>query len=85
MNKSWLVLGAAVLFLVWGIGIGAGLMYMFDPDRGKRRRRLVRNRAEDLLDKTNDTVDNLRDSAGDLRDRTVSRIPMTASMLKRAG
>ncbi len=34
--KEWLpVLG--------GLGLGAGLMYMFDPDRGRRRRALVRD------------------------------------------
>ena len=27
-------------------GLGAGLMYVFDPDRGKRRRALLRNKAQ---------------------------------------
>lgn len=37
MNRGMSLLGAA--------GLGAGLMYLFDPDRGKRRRALVRNEA----------------------------------------
>lgn len=37
MNKVLKVIGAA--------GAGAGLMYLFDPDRGKRRRALLRNKA----------------------------------------
>ena len=36
MNKSVKLMSAA--------GVGAGLMYMFDPDRGKRRRALVRDK-----------------------------------------
>ena len=36
MNKSVKLVSAA--------GVGAGLMYMFDPDRGKRRRALVRDK-----------------------------------------
>ncbi|MCM3903925.1 MAG: hypothetical protein ND866_19665 [Pyrinomonadaceae bacterium] len=36
MNKSLRLMSAA--------GLGAGLMYLFDPDRGKRRRALVRNK-----------------------------------------
>jgi uncharacterized membrane protein len=38
MNKALKVVSAA--------GLGAGLMYLFDPDRGKRRRALLRNKAE---------------------------------------
>lgn len=38
MNRALKVAGAA--------GLGAGLMYLFDPDRGRRRRALLRNKAE---------------------------------------
>ncbi|HEX7333013.1 MAG TPA: YtxH domain-containing protein [Pyrinomonadaceae bacterium] len=31
--------------LIGAAGIGAGLMYLFDPDRGKRRRAGIRNKA----------------------------------------
>ncbi|HEX9149329.1 MAG TPA: YtxH domain-containing protein, partial [Thermoanaerobaculia bacterium] len=37
MKKIWMV---APL----GAGIGAALMYLFDPERGKRRRALVRDK-----------------------------------------
>ena len=32
--------------LLTAAGVGAGMMYLFDPDRGKRRRALVRDKAE---------------------------------------
>ena len=40
MNRAVGLVGAA--------GIGAGLMYLFDPDRGKRRRAELRNRAKHI-------------------------------------
>lgn len=40
MNRGMSLCGAA--------GLGAGLMYFFDPDRGKRRRGMVRNKANHL-------------------------------------
>jgi hypothetical protein len=36
------------LALMSAAGAGAGLMYLFDPDRGKRRRALLRNKAMHL-------------------------------------
>lgn len=40
MNKALRLMSVA--------GLGAGLMYLFDPDRGKRRRGLVRNKMAHL-------------------------------------
>jgi len=51
--------------LIGGVGLGAALMYMFDPDRGKRRRTLVQDKvtaaghkAEDLAGKMTRDVGN---------------------------
>jgi uncharacterized membrane protein len=41
----WRAMNAATTGLMGlgGLGLGAGLMYMFDPDKGRRRRALVRD------------------------------------------
>jgi hypothetical protein len=48
MNKNLLFLG--------GIGLGAGLMYMFDPDKGRRRRATARDAAHHIANAFDDTV-----------------------------
>jgi uncharacterized membrane protein len=40
--------------LLSGIAIGAGLMYMLDPETGSRRRRFVKDKARSAYDKTGD-------------------------------
>ena len=40
MNRTWGLISAA--------GIGAGFMYLFDPDKGKRRRAEIRNKANHI-------------------------------------
>jgi hypothetical protein len=42
--------------LISGIGIGAGLMYLLDPDKGKRRRALARDKMVHSLNKTRGAV-----------------------------
>ena len=48
MNRNLLLLG--------GIGLGAGLMYIFDPDRGRRRRATARDAAHHLANAFDDAV-----------------------------
>lgn len=43
---------SAMMTLFRGIGLGAGLMYFLDPDRGRRRRAFVRDKANHLLHTT---------------------------------
>ena len=52
MNKGLTLLGAA--------GTGAGLMYLFDPERGKLRRALLRNKAVHISKIANDTAGKTR-------------------------
>ncbi len=49
-----------------GMGIGASLIYMMDPDRGKRRRALVRDK---LASASHKTVDGLSATARDVANR----------------
>jgi hypothetical protein len=56
-NHDWLMLTS-------GAALGAGLMYMLDPDRGTRRRALARDKAVRAAHKTSDAVEALgRDAA----------------------
>jgi len=59
MNKA-LTFGA-------GLGLGTGLMYLLDPDRGTRRRALLRDKGVWAVRKTGDC---LEVTARDLRNRT---------------
>jgi hypothetical protein len=59
MNKG-LTFGA-------GLGLGTGLMYLLDPDRGRRRRALLRDKGAWAIRKTGECVEV---TARDLRNRT---------------
>ncbi len=48
MNRNLLFLG--------GIGLGAGLMYLFDPDKGRRRRATARDSAHHIVNAFDDAV-----------------------------
>ncbi len=51
MNKAFVLLG--------GIGVGAGLMYVFDPDRGGRRRALMRDKVESAANQATDYAERM--------------------------
>jgi len=42
--------------LISSVGVGAGLMYFLDPDRGKRRRAKVADKARHIARETNDLI-----------------------------
>src|SRR5437899_9695413 len=48
--------------LIWisGLGFGAGLMYLLDPDRGRRRRTLLRDRAVRAVNRVGHFLDATR-------------------------
>lgn len=55
-----------ILAILSGIGIGATLMYLFDPKGGNRRRALIRDKAVGL---TNDAREAINSKAEDLSNR----------------
>src|SRR5438132_1343261 len=46
-----------IVTLIKGMGVGAGLMYFFDPDRGNRRRALVRDQLIHTVNEVGDAID----------------------------
>src|SRR5256714_1210650 len=67
------------LVLLSGIGAGAALMYMLDPDRGARRRALVRDKAVSLANKTPDAVNA---TARDLSNRARGLVSEASAMFR---
>ena len=45
-----------VIAALAGLGLGAGLMYLLDPDRGNRRRALIRDKMTRLNRQTQETI-----------------------------
>ena len=74
MNKATAVIS--------GLGIGAGLMYLFDPDRGKRRRAKVRDKARHLANKTDDVIGK---TSRDLANRVTGIVSEAESLFTSGG
>ncbi len=66
MNKFFTILT--------GIGIGAGMMYYLDPNRGRRRRALVQAQVNRTMLHTGEAINN---TVGDLRGRTQDLMDQT--------
>jgi hypothetical protein len=47
----------AILAILGGVGIGAALMYIFDPQGGNRRRALIRDKAIKFNRQTRETLE----------------------------
>jgi hypothetical protein len=65
--------------LVGGIGLGAALMYLFDPNRGRRRRALIRDKFEAAANTTSDYAGKM---SRDLRNRAYGVVAETKSMFQ---
>ncbi|MGI8997363.1 MAG: MBL fold metallo-hydrolase, partial [Pyrinomonadaceae bacterium] len=66
------------LLLIGGIGLGAALMYLFDPERGRRRRALVRDK---VIGATNQAGQLLGQTSRDLQNRTRGVVAEAGSVL----
>jgi len=62
-----------------GVGVGAALMYFFDPDRGRRRRALVRDKVEAAGNKASNYAEKM---GRDIRNRAYGMVAETKSILK---
>jgi uncharacterized membrane protein len=62
--------------LLGGLGLGAGLMYLLDPDRGRRRRATARDQVVELLHEAVDTLDK---GLRDLNNRVSGRLVRAVS------
>lgn len=59
-----------------GLGIGAGAMFLMDPDRGRRRRALVRDKAVRFSHKSKEALDK---TACDLKNRVSGVVAETSA------
>jgi uncharacterized membrane protein len=74
-----LLAGRPVVAAAVGAGVGAGLMYLLDPDRGRRRRALARDQAVHYL---HETADATGTAARDLRHRGVGLVARSRRRLQ---
>jgi len=68
MNKTALLIG--------GLGLGAGLIYMLDPERGERRRATARAQLERYRHQTDDLWDHTTRSLGRQARELFARAPL---------
>jgi hypothetical protein len=50
--------------LITTVGLGAGLMYFLDPQQGTRRRALVRDKANGLVNQVDGSLDTAMEDVG---------------------
>lgn len=75
------MLGAQSLLILGGIGLGAGLMYIFDPRAGRRRRALVYDKVQSYWHATGDYM---AKTGRDVRNRTRGLVAEARTQLRGA-
>lgn len=68
-----------ILLAGCGVGLGAGLMYVFDPERGKRRRALIHDRATHVVGAARVALDR---KAHDIGNRARGLVAETGAALR---
>ncbi len=81
-NRVHTTRASDVAMLLGGIAIGATLMYIFDPQNGRRRRALL---SDQLTSKVNRLSDDAAARARDLRNRAQGVIAEAGSAFSRNG
>ena len=69
------------LALVGGLGLGAALMYLFDPDRGRGRREVIKEKAEGAANKAGEYAEKM---SRDIRDRASEVVSEAKAIFKGA-
>jgi hypothetical protein len=70
------------LRMLAAIGVGAGVMYVLDPEGGRRRRALARDRMRSVVARTGDAVDV---TSRDMRNRAQGVVAELRSLLRDGG
>ena len=68
-----------IFTILTGLGVGAALMYLFDPEGGNRRRALIRDKAVKLNRQTRDAIDGTVKDLSNRAKGTVHQLRSAAS------
>ena len=68
--------------LVGGLGLGAALMYVFDPDRGKGRRARIRDKVDSTAHKIGDAAEKM---GRDISNRAQGMVAQSKSLFSNQG
>ena len=75
---------STILPFISGMGLGAGLMYVLDPDHGNRRRAMAQHKLLCLVRLAGDVVDTLSDGIKSARRPRAGRRGENGDALKKA-
>ncbi|MCI0486775.1 MAG: BON domain-containing protein [Blastocatellia bacterium] len=73
------------LWVLGGLGLGAGLMYLFDPERGKHRRTVIRDKCAHAYHQTGDTIGSIGGACRDLGNRSYGLLAEATHLFKHNG
>lgn len=81
IEREWDEAPMVAVAFAAGVALGAVLMYVLDPDRGRRRRALIRDQAVHVGHEFGDLGEDARGRATDLRNRAQGVVAETRRAL----